>query len=149
MKIYYILFSQLKCVVEDCKDIYHVNKYHTIEYVFTYSLIYKLLDIVTCIHSFLFVCFVVIVVLSHHIAEILSKVALNTIILTHPFVYMTNKWKFDFYLEWMQNEQLKHKLETLWKSLIDHINNTRNTDAVFNPRHFSDLMRWHFCTTTI
>jgi hypothetical protein len=63
MKIYYIFFSQLKCVVEDCKDIYYVNKYHTIKYVFTHSLIYKLLDIVTCIHLFLFVCLCVLLLL--------------------------------------------------------------------------------------
>jgi hypothetical protein len=30
-----------------------------------------------------------------------------------------------------------------------HINNTRNTDVCLYPRHFSDLMRWHFWTTTI
>jgi hypothetical protein len=29
---------------------------------------------------------------------------------------------------------------------IDHINNTRNTDVCMYPRHFSDLMRWHFWT---
>jgi hypothetical protein len=39
----------------------------------------------------LFVCFIVVVVLSHHISEILSKVALNTITITHPFVFFTSQ----------------------------------------------------------